>query len=67
MAQSQIALRHRPHDQSRTFPLRRAVVGYHAWISAIRRDQTNHRAVAGVVQWDPKFDLVKVNKSLRRG
>jgi phosphoadenosine phosphosulfate reductase len=45
-------------------PLRRAVVGYDAWISAIRRDQTEHRKVAGVVQWDAKFNLVKVNPLL---
>jgi phosphoadenosine phosphosulfate reductase len=45
-------------------PLRRAVVGYDAWISAIRRDQTAHRAAAGVVQWDGKFGLVKVNPLL---
>ena len=45
-------------------PLRRAVVGYDAWISAIRRDQTTHRAAAGVVQWDAKFNLVKVNPLL---
>lgn len=45
-------------------PLRRAVVGYEAWISAIRRDQTTHRANAGVIQWDPKFELVKVNPLL---
>lgn len=35
-----------------------------AWISAIRKDQTEHRAAAGVVQWDPKFNLVKVNPLL---
>jgi phosphoadenosine phosphosulfate reductase len=51
------------HDR-KIVPLQRAVVGYDAWISAIRRDQTVHRAVAGVVQWDPKFDLVKVNPLL---
>lgn len=45
-------------------PLRRAVIGYEAWISAIRRDQTTHRAKAGVVQWDAKFNLVKVNPLL---
>lgn len=45
-------------------PLRRAVVGYAGWISAIRRDQTLHRAAAGVVQWDAKFKLVKVNPLL---
>src|SRR5213593_3818436 len=31
------------HDR-KTVPLRRAVAGYQAWISAIRRDQTSHRA-----------------------
>src|SRR5438094_483417 len=51
------------HDR-KMLPLRRAVVGYDAWISAIRRDQTAHRAVAGVVQWDAKFSLVKVNPLL---
>src|SRR5919204_3202274 len=45
-------------------PLRRAVEGYDAWISAIRRDQTNHRQAASVVQWDAKFNLVKVNPLL---
>src|SRR5947209_2765345 len=48
----------------KVLPLRRAVVGYEAWISAIRRDQTAHRATAAVVQWDAKFDLVKVNPLL---
>jgi phosphoadenosine phosphosulfate reductase len=48
----------------KVLPLRRAVEGYDAWISAIRRDQTGDRAVAGVVQWDPKFNLVKVNPLL---
>ncbi|HZO91699.1 MAG TPA: phosphoadenylyl-sulfate reductase [Chthonomonadaceae bacterium] len=42
-------------------PLRRALAGYDAWISAIRRDQTPHRAKAGIVEWDPKFNLVKIN------
>jgi phosphoadenosine phosphosulfate reductase len=48
----------------KVLPLRRAIVGYEAWISAIRRDQTEHRAQAGVVQWDAKFGLVKVNPLL---
>jgi phosphoadenosine phosphosulfate reductase len=45
-------------------PLRRTLVGRDAWISAIRRDQTAHRAAAGMVQWDAKFNLVKVNPLL---
>jgi phosphoadenosine phosphosulfate reductase len=51
------------HDR-KIVPLQKAVVGYDAWISAIRRDQTSHRAAAGVVQWDAKFELVKVNPLL---
>ncbi len=45
-------------------PLRKAVVGYEAWISAIRKDQTGERGKASLVQWDPKFDLVKINPLL---
>lgn len=59
---------HRPdqccHDR-KIVPLRRAVKGYAAWISGIRGDQTEHRKAAGVVQWDPKFNLVKVSPLLR--
>jgi len=32
--------------------------------SAIRKDQTEHRGQAGVIQWDAKFKLVKVNPLL---
>jgi phosphoadenosine phosphosulfate reductase len=58
---------HRPDQccyDRKVLPLRRAVAGYAAWISSIRRDQTEHRARAGVVQWDAKFGLVKVNPLL---
>jgi phosphoadenosine phosphosulfate reductase len=58
---------HRPdqccHDR-KIVPLKRAIVGYDAWISAIRKDQTAHRAQASVVEWDAKFGLVKVNPLL---
>jgi phosphoadenosine phosphosulfate reductase len=46
-------------------PLKKSVIGYEAWISAIRGDQTEHRKVAGVVQKDAKFGLIKVNPLLR--
>ena len=46
-------------------PLRRALVGYDAWITAIRADQSSHRAAAPIVGPDPKFGLVKVNPLLR--
>ena len=59
---------HRPDQccfDRKVIPLRRSVLGYAAWISAIRGDQTEHRKVAGIVQWDAKFNLVKVNPLLR--
>ncbi len=51
------------HDR-KIVPLKQAVVGYEAWISAIRADQSAHRAKATVVGWDAKFGLVKVNPLL---
>jgi phosphoadenosine phosphosulfate reductase len=42
-------------------PLGRALHGYDAWVSAIRRDQTPERAAAKVVERDPRFGRVKVN------
>jgi phosphoadenosine phosphosulfate reductase len=51
------------HDR-KIVPLRRALAGYDAWVSAIRRNQTADRALANVVQWDAKFNLVKVNPLL---
>ncbi len=45
-------------------PLRKAVLGYEAWISAIRRDQTDVRKSAEAISWDTKFQLVKINPLL---
>ncbi len=45
-------------------PLRRALADCGAWISAIRKDQTEDRGKASVVQWDSRFNLVKVNPLL---
>ncbi len=41
--------------------LHRAVKGYAAWMSGIRRDQSPHRAGAPIVGWDKKFGLVKIS------
>jgi phosphoadenosine phosphosulfate reductase len=41
--------------------LRPALHGKHAWASAIRRDQSPDRALAPIVGWDDKFQLVKVS------
>jgi phosphoadenosine phosphosulfate reductase len=51
------------HDR-KLVPLRRAVVGYDAWISSIRADQSADRGKAAVVGWDAKFGLAKVNPLL---
>ena len=42
-------------------PLRAALLGAQAWVTSIRRDQTSDRATAGVLEWDERFGLVKVN------
>lgn len=41
--------------------LRRAIHGKHAWMSAIRRDQSPDRAKSPIVGWDKKFSLVKIS------
>ena len=42
-------------------PLREALGGRRAWITAIRQDQTLERSNARVVEWDYQWRLVKIN------
>jgi phosphoadenosine phosphosulfate reductase len=42
-------------------PLARALGGYQAWASGIRRDEAATRRSVGVVEWDRKRSMVKVN------
>lgn len=42
-------------------PLTRVLKEFDAWITGIRREQSPTRAGAGLVEWDAKFGLVKVN------
>lgn len=42
-------------------PLTRVLKGFDAWITGIRRDQAPSRANAGLIEWDQKFELAKVN------
>jgi phosphoadenosine phosphosulfate reductase len=42
-------------------PLRTKLTELRAWITAIRRDQTSARASARKVEWDAKFQLLKIN------
>jgi phosphoadenylyl-sulfate reductase (thioredoxin) len=48
-------------EMRKIVPLRRALAGFDAWITAIRRDQTPERAHAQVVEHDRKFGLIKIN------
>lgn len=42
-------------------PNRRALEGRTAWISGLRRDQSEGRADTPIVSWNAKFGLVKIN------
>ena len=46
-------------------PLKDALRGRAAWITAIRRDQTLERSNARVVEWDYQWQLVKINPLVR--
>jgi phosphoadenosine phosphosulfate reductase len=46
-------------------PLREMLSGLRAWITGIRRDQSPTRANAGVVEYDRKFELIKINPLVR--
>jgi phosphoadenosine phosphosulfate reductase len=48
-------------NQRKVEPLTRALKSYKAWITGIRREQSPTRANAKLVEWDPKFGLVKFN------
>lgn len=45
----------------KVLPLGRALRGYDAWVTSIRREQTAARAAARTVERDPVFGVVKVN------
>lgn len=42
-------------------PLKDALAGVSVWVTGIRRDQTPDRARAGVLEWDHRYQLVKLN------
>jgi phosphoadenosine phosphosulfate reductase len=46
-------------------PLERALAGYDAWASGLRRDESPARAGTPVVGWDPRRGKVKVNPLAR--
>jgi phosphoadenosine phosphosulfate reductase len=42
-------------------PLNQSLKGYDAWIASLRRDQSPTRANIGVVEWNARHGLVKIN------
>ncbi len=42
-------------------PLERALAPYDAWITGVRREETDARSDTRVVEWDARRELVKVN------
>jgi phosphoadenosine phosphosulfate reductase len=42
-------------------PLEQALGPYDAWITGVRKEETDSRSDTRVVQWDPKRQMVKVN------
>jgi phosphoadenosine phosphosulfate reductase len=42
-------------------PLERALDPYDAWITGVRREETNARSDTKAVQWDDRRQMVKVN------
>ncbi len=42
-------------------PLERTLKNYDAWITGVRRDETNSRRDSKVVEWDDRREMVKVN------
>jgi phosphoadenosine phosphosulfate reductase len=46
-------------------PLEKALKGYDAWITGVRREETSSRRHTPVVAWDEKRQMVKVNPIVR--
>ncbi len=42
-------------------PAAEALKGHKAWIAGLRRDQGSSRRDIGILEWDDKYDVVKVN------
>jgi phosphoadenosine phosphosulfate reductase len=42
-------------------PLEQALGPYDAWITGVRREETDARSDTKVVQWDPRREMVKIN------
>jgi phosphoadenosine phosphosulfate reductase len=45
----------------KVIPLEQSLEPYDAWITGVRREETDSRTTTKVVQWDPRRQMVKVN------
>ena len=45
-------------------PFKRAIAGYSAWVTGVRREQSVSRARSGAVEWDGEYGLQKVSPLL---
>lgn len=48
-------------DIRKVQPLREALSHYDVWITAIRRDQSPTRINTRIIEWEPRFKVIKVN------
>ncbi len=46
-------------------PLKRALPGYHIWITGLRKDQSLNRFFTELVEWDENYQMIKVNPLLK--
>lgn len=52
-------------EMRKVAPLKQELEHIDAWVTAIRRDQTPQRADAGIIEWDTKFKIAKINPLVR--
>ncbi len=45
----------------KTIPLSTALVGYDAWITGLRRDQSSRRQATPLISWDTKYRKIKLS------
>jgi phosphoadenosine phosphosulfate reductase len=45
-------------------PFKRAILGYKAWVTGVRREQSAERALGESLAWDPQYELYKVSPLL---
>jgi phosphoadenosine phosphosulfate reductase len=45
-------------------PFRRAIAGYSAWVTGVRREQSATRAQARALEWDEEYELYKISPLL---